>query len=93
MQEMRRGKAPTITRGPYAGQEAEADHVLARSVVPELQNQVFNLELLAASANRAKSDKVGERQVTFGKELFDAKLLSEEAWQRVQKASGKALKY
>lgn len=57
MQEMRRGKAPTITKGPYAGQEAEADHVIPRAVCPELQNQVFNLELLAASANRAKSDK------------------------------------
>ena len=43
MEEMRRGKAPTITKGPYAGQEAEADHVIPRAVCPELRNQVNNL--------------------------------------------------
>ena len=85
MEEMRRGKAPTITKGPYAGQEAEADHVIPRAVCPELRNQVFNLELLAASENRAKSDKIGQRQVTFAKELYDAKLLSEEGWKEVER--------
>jgi len=85
MQEMRRGKAPTISKGPYTGQEAEADHVIPKAVCPELQNQVFNLELLAASANRAKSDKVGQRQLTFGKELYDSKLLSESGWEQIQK--------
>jgi hypothetical protein len=85
MEQMRRGKAPTITKGPYAGQEAEADHVIPRAVCPELQNQVFNLELLAASENRAKSDKIGQRQVTFAKEFYDAKLLSEEGWKEVER--------
>ena len=86
MEEMRRGKAPTITKGPYAGQEAEADHVIPRAVCPELRNQVFNLELLAASENRAKSEKIGQRQVTFAKELYDAKLLSEEGWEEVERS-------
>ena len=78
--ELRRGKSATITKGQYVGQEAEADHVIPRAICPELQNQVMNLELLPASLNRAKSDKVTERACLFAKELYDAKLLSEQGY-------------
>ena len=78
--ELRRGKSATITKGQYVGQEAEADHVIPRAICPELQNQVMNLELLPASLNRAKSDKVTVRASLFAKELYDAKLLSEVGW-------------
>ena len=80
MAELRRGKSATITKGQYEGQEAEADHVIPRAICPELQNQVMNLELLPASLNRAKSDKVTERASLFAKELYDAKLLSEQGY-------------
>ena len=86
MAELRRGKSATITKGEYAGQEAEADHVIPRAVCPELSNQVFNLELLPAKLNRAKGAKIGERQKVFGKELHDAKLLSDEGWTAVEGA-------
>jgi len=76
MAEMRRGKAATITKGQYVGQEAEADHVIPKGVCLELQNQVMNLELLPASLNRTKSDKVTKRARVFAKELYEAKLLS-----------------
>ena len=78
--ELRRGKSATITKGQYVGQKAEADHVIPRAICPELQNQVMNLELLPASLNRAKSDKVTERASLFAKELYDAKLLSEQGY-------------
>jgi len=84
MAELRRGKSATITNGQYAGQEAEADHVIPRAVCPELQNQVINLELLPTSLNRAKSDKVTERAKVFAKELYDAKLLSEDGWKALR---------
>jgi hypothetical protein len=84
MAEMRRGKSATITKGQYAGQEAEADHTIPRSVCAELANQVMNLELMPASLNQAKSDKVTERARVFAKELYDAKLISEEGWKRVE---------
>ena len=80
MAELRRGKSAAITKGLYEGQEAEADHVIPRAVCPELQNQVMNLELLPASLNRAKSDKVTERARLFAKELYNAKLLSEQGY-------------
>ena len=89
MSELRRGKSATITKGQYAGQEAESDHVIPRAVCPELQNQVMNLELLPASLNRAKSDKVTDRARVFAKELCDSKLLSKEGWERVSVISSK----
>ena len=86
MAELRRGHSATITKGDHAGEEAEADHVIPRAVCPELSNQVFNLELLPAKLNRAKGARIGERQRVFGKELHDAKLLSDEGWAAVQGA-------
>ena len=83
MAELRRGKSATITKGEYAGQEAEADHTIPRAVCPELQNQVMNLELLPASLNRAKSDKITDRARVFARELYDAGLLSEEGLRAV----------
>jgi len=84
MAELKRGKSATITKGQYAGQEAEAGLVIPKAVCPELQNQVMNLELLPASLNQAKSDKASDRAKVFAKELYDAKLLSEEGWTKVQ---------
>jgi hypothetical protein len=84
MNEMRRGKSATITLGQFTGQEATVDHVIPLSVCPELNNQVLNLELLPASLNSSKKDKVGTRQVTFAKELNDAGLLSDEGFSRVK---------
>ena len=84
MAELKQGKPATITKGQYSGQKAEADCVIPKALCPELQNQVMNLELLPASLIRAKSDKVTERAKVFAKELYEAKLLSEEGWKKVQ---------
>ena len=84
MAELKRGKSATITKGQYSGQKAEADCVIPVALCPELQNQVMNLELIPASLKRAKSDKVTERAKVFAKELYDAKLLSDEGWRKVQ---------
>jgi len=83
MAELRRGNSATITKGQYARQRVEADHVIPRAVCPELANQVMNLELLPASLNRAKSDQVTERARVSAKELYDAKLLSDASWNRI----------
>jgi len=83
MAELRRGKSAAITKGEYAGQEAEADHTIPRAVCPELQNQVMNLELLPAGLNRSKSDKITDRARVFARELYDAGLLSEEGFRAI----------
>jgi hypothetical protein len=92
MAELKRGKSATITKGQYAGQEAEAGLVIPNAVCPELQNQVMNLELLPASLNRSPSDKVTDRAKIFAKELYEAKLLSDEGWTKVQGLSPSAPK-
>ena len=84
MAELRQGKSATITKGQYVGQKAEADGVIPVALCPELQNQVMNLELFPASLIKAKSDKVTERAKVFAKELYEAKLLSQEGWKKVQ---------
>jgi len=84
LDELRRGKSATITKGEYAGQKAEADLVISSAVCPELQNQVMNLELIPASLIRAKSGKVAERAKVLAKKLYEAKLLSEDGWKKVQ---------
>jgi len=87
MTELRRGNSATITKGQYAREEAEADHVIPRAVCPELENQVMNLELLPASLNRAKSNKVTGRAKVFAKELYEAGLLSEKSLSNIEATS------
>jgi hypothetical protein len=84
MAELKQGKSATITKGQYAGQKAEPDGVIPVALCPELQNQVMNLELIPVSLIRAKSDKVTDRAKVFAKELYEAKLLSEEGWHKVK---------
>jgi hypothetical protein len=92
MKELRQGKSATITKGEYAGQEATADHIIPLSVCPELQNQIFNLQLLPASLNSSKGNKVEMKQVEFARELNRAGLLSAEGLESVKKASSKGNK-
>lgn len=76
LSEMRKGKAPTVRRGPYAGDQLSVDHVIPRAVLPELDNVIANLELMPLRMNESKNDKVGARQLALGKELNAARLLS-----------------
>jgi len=62
--EMRRGKAPTVRRGPYRGQELSVDHIIPRSVCPELDNVIANLELLPLGVNERKDAKPLTRHAT-----------------------------
>ena len=86
MNELRRGKSATITKGEYAGQEATADHYIPRAVCPELDNQIFNLRLLPSKLNSSKGDKVKKEQVKCAEELNKGGLLSAEGLEAVKKA-------
>ena len=76
MAEMRQGRAPTITQGPYAGDELSVDHIIPRAVCPELDNVIANLELMPLKMNQAKNAKVGARQQALATDLHRADLLS-----------------
>jgi hypothetical protein len=72
--EMRRGRSPTVTRGPYAGDELSVDHIIPFAVRPHLDHVIANLELLPLRMNRTKGDKIGERQRALEAELRRAGL-------------------
>ena len=84
LKEMRQGKAATVTRGPYKGDQLSVDHIIPRAVVPELDNVIANLELMPMRMNAGKNDKVGERQLDLGKKFFEAGLLSKAGLKKLQ---------
>ena len=87
--EMRRGKSPTVKKGPYKGQELSVDHIIPRAVVPELDCVIANLELLPLRLNESKNDKIGTRQQSLAAKLHEARLLSAEGLRKVQSARSK----
>lgn len=87
MSEMRQGKSPTIKRGTYKGDQLSVDHIVPRSVSPELDNVIANLELMPLRANSKKKDGVGSRQVQKAEELHRAGLLSKAGLQKVRAAA------
>ena len=77
MAEMRKGKAPTVRRGPYKGDQLSVDHIIPRAVCPELDNVIANLELMPLRMNESKNDRVGARQVDLTRKFNKAGLLSD----------------
>ena len=59
---MRHGTSPVISRGPYAGERAEIDHIVPIAVEPALGKEIANLELLPRTLNRRKGATMGARQ-------------------------------
>jgi hypothetical protein len=86
---LRRGQAAIVTTGPCAGDEAEVDHIVPVSLAPEAGNDLSNLELMPARINRAKSNRVGERQLDHAEALFEAKLISAETLARLRAAAAR----
>lgn len=84
---LRRGNAPTVRKGPYAGQIISVDHIIPRSVCPELDNVIANLELMPLGLNQGKADKITSRQVDFARKMRDAGLLSAAGNAEVQRSA------
>jgi hypothetical protein len=78
MELLRRGKAPTIKRGPYAGEKLTVDHIIPRAVAPTLDKVLANLELMPHSLNIRKGAKIGQRQIDLANKLQAAGLLRPE---------------
>ena len=89
MIKLRKGNAPTITKGPYAGEIVTGDHIIPRSVCPELDNSLYNLEMMPLTLNQKKSAKIGQRQIDLAKRWNADGLLSDEGLKAVLK-EGKA---
>ena len=74
---------PTITKGPYAGEIVTGDHIIPRSVCPELDNALYNLEMMPLTLNQRKSAKIGQRQIDLAKRWNADGLLSDEGLKAV----------
>ena len=72
---MRRGRSPTITLGPYAGDQLSVDHIIPFAVAPQLDKVIANLELMPSSMNMGKSSNMGDRQQALAEQLRSAGLL------------------
>tara|TARA_B110000003_G_C16605990_1_gene517508 strand:+ start:205 stop:816 length:612 start_codon:yes stop_codon:yes gene_type:complete len=83
MTKLRKGNAPTITRGPYAGEIVTGDHIIPRSVCPELDNALYNLEMMPLTLNQKKSATIGQRQIDLAKRWNQDGLLSDEGFMAV----------
>ena len=81
------GGSPTITKGKHAGSGIALDHVLPRSIVPELAARFFNLEALPAPENLAKAAKVGRRELDFARRWHREGLLSVQGLKAVEVAA------
>ena len=83
MIKLRKGNAPTITKGPYAGEIVTGDHIIPRSICPELDNALYNLEMMPLTLNQRKSAKIGQRQIDLAKRWNADGLLSDEGLKAV----------
>ena len=83
MIKLRKGNAPTITKGPYAGEIVTGDHIIPRSICPELDNALYNLEMMPLTLNQRKSAKIGQRQIDLAKRWNADGLLSDEGLEAV----------
>lgn len=86
MEKLRRGKAPTITKGRYAGEIATGDHIIPRSVTPELDNCLFNLEFMPLTLNQRKGAKISQRQIQLARRWHSEGLLSYDGLGKVEEA-------
>lgn len=84
LQRMKRGRSPTISRGPYAGEQAEVDHIVPVTRAPELDKEFANLELMPATLNRRKGAKVGARQLDYINRFVVAEIISQEIAERIR---------
>jgi len=87
---LRQGKAAVVTKGPYARSKVEIDHIVPHSLAPEVGNELANLEMLPQQMNRAKSNRVGQRQLAHAEKLFAAGLLTQESLAKVQAQARKS---
>ena len=83
MTKLRKGNAPTITKGPYAGEIVTGDHIIPRSVTPELDNTLYNLEMIPLTLNQRKAAKVTQRQIDLAKRWNKYGLLSDKGLRAV----------
>jgi hypothetical protein len=73
-------------RAARQGEQLSVDHIIPRAVVAELDNVIANLELMPLRVNEKKNDKIGDRQRSLARKLFEAGLLSKKGLKAVERS-------
>ena len=81
-----KGGSPAITKGEHAGDTIALDHILPIAVVPELAAMFYNLEVMSAHQNQAKSARIGGCEVEIARRWHREGLLSAAGVQAVEAA-------
>jgi hypothetical protein len=86
-EKLRNGGSPIITKGEHAGDSIALDHVLPRSLVPELAARFYNLEAIPAKDNLRKSSKITAREIALARRWQREGLLTAEGLKAVEESS------
>jgi len=84
LQRMKLGRSPVVGSGPYKGETAEVDHIVPRSLAPDLDNLLINLELMPRTLNRRKGNKVTDRVQQMAKTFFEAGVMQAQSFETIQ---------
>ena len=88
MENLWKGKVPTITKGPHARELPMVGQIISLSVSPELDNCHFNLEFMPESLIQSREAKIGEKEVGFAKKWRKRSILSEEGFEAFNATAG-----
>jgi len=83
-EKLRKGGSPQITKGEHAGDSIALDHVLPRSLVPELAARFYNLEAIPSKENLRKSSKITAREIALARRWQREGLLTAEGLKAVE---------
>lgn len=61
--------APTILRGPHAGELVDVDHIIPKAHAPDLHNNLGNLRLLPSTVNRSRRHDLDAEAVAKAEEF------------------------
>lgn len=80
------GRAPTITKGEYAGQRIDVEHIVPKSIAPGLDNILANLMWMPSSLNQSKSNTITGEALRIASIFRDEKILPIEEYLAVRDA-------
>ena len=76
MASLKEGKSPAITKGKHFREIATVDRIVPLSVVPALENRLYNLRFLAESVHRSNGDPITSSNLRSADRWFERGLLS-----------------
>jgi len=87
---LKKGHAPVIRVGRYAEKVVHIDHLIPKSICPELENKIYNLKCVPSTVNLSKGAAFFQVEGRWATRLHEAGLLSDEGIKRRWRAGRQA---